>query len=76
MTGMRLTWLTLFVAFAALNVWALASAGWDGVVRYFTTMGPIDLVAAVDLVLALLMGLVLTARNARSERSAPARSCS
>ena len=68
MTWMRLSWLTLFVAFAALNVLALASAGWDGVVMYFTTMGPIDLVAAVDLVLALLIGMVLVARNAR-ERS-------
>ena len=30
--GMRAVWLTLLVAFAALNVWALASAGWDGLV--------------------------------------------
>lgn len=73
MTGMRMGWLTLFLAFAALNVWALASAGWDGLVTYFTTMGPIDLVAAVDLVLALLIGLVLVVRNAqeRSLRSRP-----
>jgi hypothetical protein len=73
MTGMRLGWLTLFVAFAALNVWALATVGWDGVVAYFTTMGPIELVAAVDLVLALLIGVVLVVRNAheRSLRSGP-----
>ena len=68
MNGMRAIWLTLLVAFAALNAWALATAGWDGVVTYFTTMGPIALVAAVDLVLALLIGIVLTVRNAR-ERS-------
>jgi hypothetical protein len=67
-SGMRAIWLTLLVGFAALNVWALASAGWGGVVAYFTTMGPIDLVAAVDLVIALLIGIVLIARNAR-ERS-------
>ena len=68
MAGMRALWLTLLVAFAALNAWALLTAGWDGVVSYFTTMGPIDLVAAVDLVLALLIGIVLVTRNAR-ERS-------
>jgi hypothetical protein len=61
-------WLILLVAFAILNAWALLSAGWDGVVTYFTTMGPIELVAAVDLILALLIGIVLVARNAR-ERS-------
>ncbi len=64
----RAVWLTLLVAFAALNIWALASAGWEGLVSYFTTMGPIELVAAVDLILALLIGIVLISRNAR-ERS-------
>ena len=68
MNGMRAMWLTLLVMFAALNAWAVSSAGWEGVVRYFTAMGPIELVAAVDLVLALLIGIVLTVRNAR-ERS-------
>jgi hypothetical protein len=65
MNGMRAIWLTLLVGFAGLNAWALATAGWEGVVRYFTTMGPIGLVAAVDLILALLIGIVLVARNAR-----------
>ena len=69
-TGMRALWLVLLLGFAALNVWALATVGWDGVVRYFTTMGPIELVAAVDLVIALLIGIVLVVRNAR-ERSIP-----
>ena len=73
MNRMRATWLTLLIAFAALNAWALASAGWDGLVTYFTTMGPIDLVAAVDLILALLVGIVLVVRNAhqRSISSGP-----
>lgn len=70
MNGIRAIWFALLVGFAGLNVWALASAGWDGVVTYFTTMGPIDLVAAVDLILALLIGIVFVARNAR-ERSIP-----
>ena len=62
---MRAIWLTLLFAFAALNAWAVVSVGWDGLVTYFTTMGPIDLVAAVDLILALLVGIVLVVRNAR-----------
>ena len=66
--GMRAFWLTLALAFAALNVWALASAGWDGLLSYFTTMGAIDVVAAVDLILALFVGIILIVRNAR-ERS-------
>jgi hypothetical protein len=72
MTVMRATWIVLLVSFASLNLWALASAGWDGLVAYFATMGPIDLVAAVDLIIALLIGLVLVVRNAR-ERSLDAR---
>ena len=73
MNGMRAIWLTLLIAFAALNAWALASAGWDGLATYFTTMGPMDLVAAVDLILALVIGIVLVVRNAhqRSIASGP-----
>lgn len=69
----RSPWLALLAGFAALNAWALAAVGWDGVVRYFTTMEPISVVAAVDLVLALLIGIVLISENARqrSIRSAP-----
>ena len=69
---MRPLWGSLFAAFAALNVWALASSGFEGVASYFRTMGPIDLVAAVDLVLALIIGMVLVVRNA-AERSLRAR---
>ena len=68
MTGIRAIGLALLVAFAGLNVWALASAGWDGVLTYFSTMGPIELLAAVDLILALFIGIVFAVRNAR-ERS-------
>jgi hypothetical protein len=71
MNGMRAIWMALFVAFAALNVWALATVGWKGVVAYFTTMGPIELVAAIDLVLALLIGIVFTIRNARERSISP-----
>ena len=70
--AMRAIWGSLFAAFATLNIWALASSGFEGVAGYFRTMGPIDLVAAVDLVLALIIGIVLVARNA-AERSLRAR---
>jgi hypothetical protein len=74
-TAVRAVWLTLLLAFAALNIWALAAAGWDGLVGYFTTMGPIELLAAVDLILALLIGIVLVARGTpESEPSTRARS--
>ena len=72
MNGMRAVWLVLLVGFAGLNAWALATAGWEGLVSYFTSMGPIELVATVDLILALLIGIVLVARNAR-ERSLDSR---
>ena len=71
MNRMRAIWIVLFVAFAALNVWALATVGSEGVLAYFTTMGPIELVAAIDLVLALLIGIVFTVRNARERSIAP-----
>jgi hypothetical protein len=68
----RLVWAGLLIGFAGLNAWALVSVGFDGVVTYFTTMGPIGLLASVDLVLALLIGIVLVVRNAR-ERSLSSR---
>jgi len=68
----RLVWAGLLVGFAGLNVWALATAGFEGVITYFTNVGPVSLVASVDLVLALLVGIVLVVRNAR-ERSLSSR---
>jgi hypothetical protein len=76
MTVTRATWIVLLASFASLNAWALVSAGWDGVVAYFTTMRAIDVVAAVDLVLALLVGIVFVVRNARARHWTPGRSCS
>jgi hypothetical protein len=64
--AIRGAWTALMVAFAALNIWGLAVAGLDGVVAYLTTLGPIGIVATVDLVLALLVGLTFVGRHARS----------
>jgi hypothetical protein len=53
------------VAFGALNIWALAVAGLDGVTAYLTSLGPIGILATVDLLLALLVGATLIIRLAR-----------
>jgi hypothetical protein len=64
----RVVWITLAVAFAALNVWAVASAGLEGIVAYLSDLGPIGVVATVDLVLALIVGLTFVVRDARARR--------
>ena len=63
--AMRSTWAAIMVAFAALNAWALAVAGLDGIVAYLTTLSPIGIVATVDLVLWLLVGITFVVRHAR-----------
>jgi hypothetical protein len=64
----RIFWMTLAVAFAALNVWALASAGLPGIVAYLAGLGPIGIVATVDLILALFVGLRFLMGDARARR--------
>ena len=62
----RSVWAVLMIAFAVLNVWAVGVAGLDGIVAYLTTLGPIGIVATVDLVLALLVGITFVSRDARA----------
>jgi hypothetical protein len=64
----RLIWTTLAIGFAALNVWALAVDGIDGIVDYLAALTPIGMVASVDLLLALVVGLVLLWRHAAASR--------
>jgi hypothetical protein len=61
----RILWTALAIVFAALNVWAIASAGVAGIADYLTNLGPIGILATVDLLLALLVGLTLILRDAR-----------
>ena len=63
--AIRSAWATLMVAFAALNIWAVAVAGLDGIIAYLTSLGPIGIVATVDLVLALVVGITFVIRHAR-----------
>lgn len=65
----RLAWTGLAIAFAGLNVWALATAGVEGIATYLTTLGPIGLLATADLLLALLVGVILVVRDARRRRA-------
>ena len=55
----------LLIGFAALNIWALAVDGLDGITTYLTNLGPIGIVATVDLLLALLVGITFMTRHAR-----------
>lgn len=64
----RAMWGVSLVAFAALNVWAFAMEGLDGLVDHLTTLGPFGILSAVDLVLALVIGMVFVARDARRRR--------
>lgn len=59
-------WVALVIGFAALNVWALASAGLGGIVDYLASLGPIGILATVDLLLALLVSLVFVLRDGRT----------
>jgi len=68
----RWLWAALALAFAAINAWALQTSGVDGVVAYLTSLGPIGVLATVDLLLALLVGLAFVLRDAR-ERADDAR---
>lgn len=61
----RIAWVAGFIGFAALNVWAFAVGGLDGFVDFLTSLGPFELLSIVDLLLALLIGMVFVHRNAR-----------
>jgi hypothetical protein len=64
----RTIWAILLVAFAALNLYALAIAGITQLVAYPTTLPAWGVVATVDLLLALGVGLYWTVLDARRRR--------
>jgi hypothetical protein len=68
----RSAWIILLIGFAALNLGALALAGLDGIASYLAGLGPIGVLATVDLMLALLVALVFVVRDA-SARGVDAR---
>ena len=60
----RLVWIALALSFAALNVWALAAEGVNGIIDYLGALTPIGVVATVDLLLSLFAGILLLSRHA------------
>ena len=62
---MRTIWAILLIAFAALNLYALASAGAGALIVYPTTLPTWGVVATVDLVLALCVGMYWMVLDAR-----------
>jgi hypothetical protein len=67
----RILWASLFVGFAALNVYAFASEGLLGLAAYLGRLGDWGVVATADLMLALLVGIAWTWRDARSRGISP-----
>ena len=68
---MRILWTAALVGFAALNVYALAAGGLPGLAAYLGRLGPWGLVATVDLLLALCIGITWMRRDARSRGVSP-----
>jgi hypothetical protein len=62
---MRTIWAILLIAFVALNLYALATAGVGALLSYPTTLSVWGVVATLDLVLALCVGMYWTALDAR-----------
>lgn len=67
----RPLWTALAIAFGVLNVWAIATAGLEGIATYLASLGPIGVLATVDLLLALGVGLAFVLRDARGRGSDP-----
>jgi hypothetical protein len=63
---MRLLWVTLFAGFTILNLYALASDGPVQLLAYLGRLGAWGIVATVDLIIALLISITWTYRDARS----------
>ena len=68
---MRILWATLFVGFTALNVYAFASEGLLELAAYLGRLGAWGVVATADLMLALLVSISWTWRDARSRGISP-----
>ncbi len=64
-------WATLFVGFALLNVYAFVSGGLAELIAYLSRLGPWGIVASADLILALLIGITWTWRDAHIRDVSP-----
>src|SRR5688500_14204798 len=64
-------WTAALVGFGALNVYAFAAGGLPGLVDYLGRLGPWGILAPVDLLLALLVGVHWIRRDARTRGVSP-----
>jgi hypothetical protein len=64
---MKVLWWLLFVGFGSLNVYAAVVGGLDGIGDYLRALGPWGVVATVDLLTALFVGVVWMWRDARAK---------
>lgn len=63
MTGV---WTVLLVAFVGVNLYALTAGGGAGLIAYLRSLGPWGALATADLLIALLIGISWTAKDARA----------
>lgn len=63
--------LALLVDFVALQIYAFATAGLDGLVALFTEAGPFTWVAMADLLIMLILASVWMYRDARARGRSP-----
>ena len=69
---MKVLWWTLFVGFGSINVYAAVVGGLDGIGDYLRDLGPWGVVATVDLLTALFVGVVWMWRDARVKQGSTA----
>lgn len=68
---MKALWRALLIAFAAVNVYALAAGGFAGLVAYLKDLGPWGMLATMDLLIALLIGVSWMWQDASAKGIAP-----
>ncbi|MBI3971218.1 MAG: hypothetical protein HY332_08005 [Chloroflexi bacterium] len=68
---MQVVWGTLLIGFAAVHVYAFAASDLAGLLAYLQHLGPWGMLATVDLLLALIIGVRWMWQDARAKGIAP-----
>jgi hypothetical protein len=55
--GLRLKWTVMLLGFVGLNIWTIVTGGWSGLHSYLGNLGPYGILATVDLLIALFIGV-------------------
>ncbi len=64
-------WLFLLIVFAAVNVFAFAVGSFAGLATYLGNLGPWGILATVDLLIALMIGVGWMWKDARQREVSP-----